>query len=38
MRHVKLRDVNDIDEPSMRALVKAAAALNTTKGDPTKRG
>lgn len=37
MRHVKLRKVNDIDEPAVRALVEAAAAANTAKGDPSKR-
>lgn len=37
MRHVKLRDVNEIDEPGVRALVKAAVAANTAKGDPSKR-
>lgn len=37
MRHVKLRDAKDVDAPALRALVRAAAAANQTKGDPTKR-
>jgi len=37
MRHVKLRAPADIDERAVKALVRAAADANQTKGDPTKR-
>lgn len=37
MRHVKLRDAQDIDEKVLRALVLAAAKANAKKGDPSKR-
>jgi len=37
MRHVKLRDASEIDEPAVRALVKAAVAANAAEGDPSKR-
>jgi len=37
MRHVKLRDAKDVDTPTLKALVRAAAKANATKGDPTKR-
>ena len=38
MRHVKLRAPADIDERAVKALVRAAADANQSKGDPTKRG
>jgi hypothetical protein len=37
MRHVKLRAPGDVDASALRALVRAAATANKTKGDPTKR-
>jgi hypothetical protein len=36
MRHVKLADVADIDEPVFSSFVRQAVALNLQKGDPTK--
>ncbi|MGD2178788.1 MAG: DUF1801 domain-containing protein [Anaerolineae bacterium] len=36
MRHVKLTGLEDIQEDVFRDLVRAAVALNRSKGDPTK--
>lgn len=36
MRHVKLVDLEDINEPAFKDYVLQAVKLNLTKGDPTK--
>lgn len=36
MRHVRLTQVEDIQEKSLRDFVRQAVYLNETKGDPTK--
>jgi hypothetical protein len=37
MAHVKIADLEDIDQKQLTALIKAAVKLNREKGDPTKR-
>ena len=36
MRHVKLTDLNDIDEHAFTDFIQQAIKLNLTKGDPTR--
>ena len=37
MAHLKITDVDHVDEKQLAALIKAAVSLNRAKGDPTKR-
>ena len=37
MAHMKIADVDAIDQKKLTALIKAAVKLNREKGDPTKR-